>query len=100
MAAVCETELTAVQELDPICTGDDLLIVVPSPSRPYEPKPQVNNLPSERMAAVWIVPALTAVQELDPICTGELTVTGALFPICTGDDPLVTLPAPNRPKLP
>ena len=34
------------------------------------PVPQVNNKPSDLVAAVWVVPAATAVQELDPICTG------------------------------
>ena len=41
---------TAVQELDPICTGDDLFNPVPSPNAPAKLLPQVNNNPSERMA--------------------------------------------------
>ena len=43
---------TAVHELEPICTGDDLLTVVPSPNRPVTPDPQVNNVPPDLTAAV------------------------------------------------
>ena len=78
---------TAVQLLDPICTGDDLPTVVPSPNCPSIPRPQVNSLPSDLMAAVWPRPAETAVQLLDPICTGDDEFAG-LPPTCTGDDSL------------
>ena len=48
IAAVCELPVpTAVQELDPICTGDDLLTVVPSPNCPLAASPQANNNPSD-----------------------------------------------------
>ena len=68
IAAVCpEPALTAVQELDPICTGDDLVTVVPSPNCPLVASPQVNNNPSDLIAAVCALPIPTAVQELDPI---------------------------------
>jgi hypothetical protein len=53
MAAVnAAPAATAVHELDPICTGEDLETVVPSPNAPLVPAPHVNKVPPERMAAV------------------------------------------------
>ena len=53
---------TAVQELDPICTGLDFSDVVPSPNRPKVPEPHVNNKLSDLIAAVKKFPAETTVQ--------------------------------------
>jgi hypothetical protein len=64
---------TAVQEPEPICTGDELLVVVPSPNRPEPLYPQVNNFPSCLIAPTE-TPAgnpETAVQELDPTWIGD-----------------------------
>jgi hypothetical protein len=63
-------------------------MVVPSPSVPRKLalKPQVNNKPSDLMAAVWVPPADTAVHELVPICTGLFLFVWVSSPSCP--DPL------------
>jgi hypothetical protein len=52
---------TAVQLLKNNKVGFDL--VDPIPSCPNPPEPQVNNLPPEVIAAVWIPPADTKLQD-------------------------------------
>ena len=79
----------ADQEEVPICTGEDLAVVVPSPNCPLPFPPQaykapVVKIPNEKaVAAGGEPPAAMADQEDNPICTGE--------------DLAVVVPSPNAP---
>ena len=56
------------------------MAVVPSPNWPLEPTPHVNNLPSERIAAVWAPPALITVQLIKTVPTSDPTCPSKLEP--------------------
>ena len=74
------------QLFDPICTGDDFSIVVPSPNFPEPtPPPQLHNFPLESIAKTWLSPLETLYHEAVPILTGLLFI--------------VVVPSPNWPKL-
>ena len=62
------------------CTGDDLLIVVLSPSVPVELLPQAHSFPVELIAAVNEVLLLTKDQLLVPTCVGELLLIVSFRP--------------------
>lgn len=56
-----------VHELEPTCTGDDLLAAAPEPSFPANPFPHVNRPPSVRIANEFDPLAAINVHELEPI---------------------------------
>ena len=81
---------TMVHELVPICTGLDLLTVVPSPSPPRLPYPHAHNVPSLRIAND-VKP-----NDIDVQVAGA--VTKPLTDIFTGFAALIVVPVPNCPE--